>query len=495
MEYDVLKWFKIDNSARIYPILHDKNGQNIFRVSYELREKADPDALQTALREILPKYPSFNVRMKSGFFWYFFEENRKPVKVFAEEDVKIDKIDFRVNNYRLFRVSYYNAVVSFDFFHSVTDGKGGIEFSKAVVLRYFEILGYAVEGEGLIRPFDAPSSGGEVEDSFLNNYKRMSLKDIKIKEIIGRKGYTINGLDIEDGAVGIINGICAAADVKTAAKKYGATVTEYLSGLFIYSVYKTNYNDHNGKKPIKLLIPINLRRLLPSTTLRNFTTAAIIEADTDVKKIADGGGETLGDKGTDIADSGNVNLSGAAFGIAVSNNNANAGNAAAGKKASDGGIDMLSYFISVVKEQLKKSLREEDIRAKVAGIAKLDKNILVKLTPLPIKYVVIKVVQGILDKLSASNSTSVLTNPGIVDMPESMKPHIKHMSMSLIPINGTKLNCAVLTYNGEISITFSRRYKDVGLIKFFFDALIKAGAKLSVAGNYAELDNGEIETK
>jgi NRPS condensation-like uncharacterized protein len=503
-----------------------------------LREKVNPAVLKTALCEILPKYPSFNVQMKRGIFWHFFEENRKPLKVFAEKDVQTDKIDFRANNYYLFRTTYHNNIISLDFFHSVADGKGGIEFSKAVVLRYLEILGYDVKGEGIIRPFDAPSPWGEIEDSFLNSYKRMSLKDINVKEIVGRKGYSINGLEIDGGRIGIINGVCSVEAVKAAAKSYGATVTEYLGGLFIYSVYKTNYNDHNGKKPIKLMIPIDLRRFFPSKTLRNFTTAAIIEVDTDIKKHAEkqksGGINANAEKekineinsNADIEKyakaekqrSGGINANTEKEKIDEINSNADIEKYAETEKQKSGGInanaekeksgemnsnadikkyaeakeDTLGYFISQVGEQLKKSLREDEIHAKVAGVVKLDKNILVKLVPLPLKYIVIKTVQNVMEWLNSANSTSVLTNPGVVDMPESMKPHIKHMSMILVPVKDTKLNCAVLTYNGEISITFSRRYKDVGLIKFFFDTLINAGAELSVASNYAEMDLTEI---
>ncbi|MDR3263733.1 MAG: hypothetical protein LBT30_05420 [Clostridiales bacterium] len=429
MEHDVLKWIKIDNSARIYPMIYSENGQNIFRIAFEMNGAVDPVILHRAVRDVLPRYPSFKVRMKKGLFWYFFEENATLPVIFKDKDVRLDKIDFHANNNYIFRVCYHKNVISLDFNHTVTDGKGGVEFTKAVIFRYLEISGYKVCGEGLIKALDAPPSGGEIEDSFLNNYKRVPIKDIELGDILGKKGYSINGAPLEDAAIGIINGHCSVASVKAAAKKYGATVTEYLCGLFMYSIYMTNNNAK--KRPIKLLIPINLRKIFNSETLRNFSfiTTAIAEVKEPSLKF--------------------------------------------------------DYFIECVKARLANAVDPSAISKKVAGMVKLDKNMFIKLIPLPLKFIIFRSGKKIISTFRSS--TAILTNPGVIDIPESMKPYVRHINMALIPTQNATLNCAVISCKDEISITFARRCNDVDIIRFFFSVMTGEGADLTLTSNYAEL--------
>ncbi|MDR1906185.1 MAG: hypothetical protein LBQ27_04625 [Clostridiales bacterium] len=431
MEKDVPGWLKLDNSARIYPMIYNQNGQNIFRVSCELTERVDPVILRNALKDILPKYPSFNVKLKRGVFWYYFEENRKPPIIFNEADIAADKIDFKANNDYIFRASYYNSTVSLDFDHSVTDGKGGFEFVKALLFRYFVLQGHDIDGANLVRPFDSPPDKGEMEDSFSVNYKPVRIRDVRLNEILGRRGYEISGVPFENSKYGLITGQCDISAIKLAAKKYNATVTEYLGGLLMYSIYKTNYNDHSGKRPIKLLIPINLRRLFGSRTLRNFSFASVVEAEIKSKDIT------------------------------------------------------LEYFIGEIKKQLTKTLEEANLRTAVAGIVKVDKNFLVKLLPLPVKYVIFRLIQEFIWKFKTN--TAIFTNPGIIDIPRTMHPFIRQLNFFSAPVRSLKLNCATVTHNGEISISFARRCKETDIMKFFFNALTKEGAEIGVVSNYAEL--------
>ena len=57
------------------------------------------------------------------------------------------------------------------------------------------------------------------------------------------------------------------------AKCYGVTLGVYLSSLLLYSVYAKQQRERSAKKrrqDLKVSVPIDLRRLFPSRTLRNF---------------------------------------------------------------------------------------------------------------------------------------------------------------------------------------------------------------------------------
>jgi hypothetical protein len=413
-------------------MIYTKNGQNIFRIAYELYEDADPVILQTALSEILPNYPSLNVRMRKGFFWHYFEENNKPPIIHREEKVLTGHIDIKANNFYQFRVSYFNRTVSFDYEHSVTDGKGGTEFSKAVMLRYFELKGYPVSGEGIIRPTDSPSSAEELEDGFAVYAKPITMKEIGLKDSFNRSGCRITGVPLDETRIGLINGIASAAAIKALAKQYQATVTEYLGGIYLYSIYKTNYRKTAANLPIKLMFPVNLRRLFPSKTLRNFTLTSVATLDVGSEEIS------------------------------------------------------LKDCIECCKEGLKPAADKEHLQRKISGIDKAFKNPFIMLMPLPLKSLMFFVIQRALARIK--NNTTILTNPGVTTIPESMTPYIKHMFMALLPIRGyNRLLAGLITYGDKLSFTFARRFKDTELIRFFFKQLTDEGIELTISSNYAEL--------
>jgi len=71
------KWRRLDNTAKIFPVIANENLSNVFRVSVTLKGDVVPEILQQALEEVLPWFDGFNVRLRRGFFWYYFETNKK----------------------------------------------------------------------------------------------------------------------------------------------------------------------------------------------------------------------------------------------------------------------------------------------------------------------------------------------------------------------------------------------------------------------------------
>ena len=69
MANKLTKWLRLDNSAKIYPMLISKKSMNMFRLSAELDEAVDKDVLQEALKLTISRFPSFNVKLMKGIFW------------------------------------------------------------------------------------------------------------------------------------------------------------------------------------------------------------------------------------------------------------------------------------------------------------------------------------------------------------------------------------------------------------------------------------------
>ena len=80
-----IRWEKLDNTAQIFPVIAGENMTNVYRISVTLNEEVQPKLLQQALDLVLPKIDGFNLRMRTGVFWYNFEENGKPAPKVTEE--------------------------------------------------------------------------------------------------------------------------------------------------------------------------------------------------------------------------------------------------------------------------------------------------------------------------------------------------------------------------------------------------------------------------
>ena len=84
---------------------------NVYRISVTLTDEIDSEKLQEALDIVLPKFGLFNVRLRMGVFWNYFEENgKKAPKVHEENTFPCRFIRPNKNHSYLFRVTYYKKI-------------------------------------------------------------------------------------------------------------------------------------------------------------------------------------------------------------------------------------------------------------------------------------------------------------------------------------------------------------------------------------------------
>ena len=132
-------WRRLDNSAKIFPIASSKKYSSVFRLSAVLKETIEPEILKKAVNLALNTLNSFKVKLKKGFFWYYFEDNTKDIIIEQEKDYPCKYIDSNTNNDYLFKVTYWEKKINLDIFHSLTDGNSGIIFLREIVYNYIEI--------------------------------------------------------------------------------------------------------------------------------------------------------------------------------------------------------------------------------------------------------------------------------------------------------------------------------------------------------------------
>lgn len=260
------EWFRLDNAAKIYPAARNTRWNNVYRMSCVLKEEVNPELLQQALEDVIDRFPSFRVTLKKGFFWYYFQFVTAKPKVQEEKNYPCTMMRLKGSGY-IFRVLYYSHRISVEVFHSITDGTGCINFLRTLVARYCELCGAHIENYGDVLHYDDDPTLEEVEDSF----KRYTDKS---KGTISRtepNAYQIKGQKEKRGVLNITQGSMPFEQLHKVAKSYGCTINTYLSSVAAYVLLRRQlYENKSKKRPVKIQIPINLRKIFPSVTMRNF---------------------------------------------------------------------------------------------------------------------------------------------------------------------------------------------------------------------------------
>ena len=213
-----IRWDKLDNTAHLFPVIAGDSMSNVYRISVTLTELVDAVLLQQALDIVLPKFDGFNLRLRQGVFWYYFEENGKPApKVREEAAFPCRYIYPNRNNSYLFRVTYYKYRINLEVFHVLTDGMGGINFLKELTYQYLRLVHPELKGDK--GDLLASTTSLNREDSFLKNYRKSSEKGYQTK-----KAYLVKGERLSPGEFGIMHGYMQIPELKEVCHRYGASI-------------------------------------------------------------------------------------------------------------------------------------------------------------------------------------------------------------------------------------------------------------------------------
>ena len=66
-------WYELDNAATIYPYSANRQWICGYRVGFVLKEEVDPEILKQAIKDIMPRFPSYFVQLRYGYFWPYLE--------------------------------------------------------------------------------------------------------------------------------------------------------------------------------------------------------------------------------------------------------------------------------------------------------------------------------------------------------------------------------------------------------------------------------------
>lgn len=416
-------WYKLDLSAIVYPTLQRRDFSSVYRLSVVLKEEIDPQLLQQALDLTLPRFPTYKVAIRKGVFWRYLEPNNRPGP-FVQPDIQNPcmPMHFRSNNRYLIRVYYFRNRISLEAHHSLGDGTGGMCLLQTLTATYLGLLGHRITPSGFVLDINSRPDPEELEDAYMR-YANAKVCPPRPAE----KTYRIRGTKEPFYTLNIVDGIMSVSEVMAVAKKYGASITEYLNAVLLYALLQKQAQEfHLRLYPVRIAMPVNLRRFFPSKTLRNFITMVYPSIDPRL------GEYTFED------------------------------------------------IITQVHHYMRYYINEKFLRGDITTNAATQRNPVIRLVPLFIKDFVVRTFYS---RVQDKNSSAGLTNMGALKVPPEMKPFIDRFDIYMGQPFSSRTNCAIISYEDTLTINFASSICETDVERFFFRKLVQDGIHVTIESN------------
>jgi len=421
MSHSITHWEKLDNSAILFPAIAKDSMTNTYRLAVVLKEKVIGDILQEALEFVLGRFPGFKQRLRKGFFWYYLEENDKPVpKVEEESTYPCRSTRTNENNSYLFRVTYFDRRINLEVFHVLADGTGGFEFLKELTFAYLRLSHEKLmeKRKGML------SEGTSVnrDDSFIRNYRKPEKFTYAYAV---KKAFLIKGEKLPFHGFGVVNAHLSVAAVKKIAHSYGASINELMVALFMYSTYKAYKSGVSEKRPVRVAVPVNLRPYFDSITTKNFFVMVSAEF---IPTKPDYGFEEI---------------------------------------------------VGIAKESLRKQITKENLESIFSFNVSGQQILLARTVPLVFKNIGLRAIYG----RSAVANTTTVTNMGQVKVPDDYAMYIESFQCFLSFSKGQGLKLGIASFQDVLTLSFSTAFSDTTLIMEFLRKLSELGAEAAIETN------------
>ncbi len=208
----------------------------------------------------------------------------------------------------------------------------------------------------------------------------------------------------------VVHGVMSLKALKKESRKYNITITAYILSVAAYSIYETRIRKRFDGKNIVICMPINLRKIFTSISLKNFFGIANILIETK-KELT------------------------------------------------------FEDIVKTVDMEMKSKINKERLENFIYENRKLENNIFIRFMPLFLKKFAVNLAFELFeDKIK----TMTVSNFGNVVLPDDMKDYISHFEAVVYPTINSPLNCGLCSFDDKLSITFNRTVMETDIIKYFF---------------------------
>ena len=405
MEKGYSKWRKLDNAALAFPLVTGKNDTRVFRFYCQLKETVDGEILQQALDQTMEKYPLFQAVLRKGLFWFYLERRDIHATVKQEKRPPCSSLYIPDKKSLLFQVSYHNNRMNFEVFHGLTDGTGAMNFLEELVQNYL-ILAHPETELPRVEHEEEITPGDQEEDSF-SQYYSSEIPRNKEKKPAAVK---LKGEKLVHSDMDITEVILNVKETLAKARSYGVSITILLTAMLLCSIQE-EIPRNRQKKPVTLMIPVNLRNYFPSQSMGNFfgwiEVGYVFEEDTSFEKV-----------------------------------------------------------LFSVKHQFQEQLQKDKIAMNMNGYVRIEKNPFVRAVPLEIKKFFLMAGAN----LGSRSITAVYSNIGIIRLPEEYKEYIERFG---IFASTDSLQLCSCSYGNQLVLGFTSKIPDDSIQRNFMKMLKK----------------------
>lgn len=280
---------------------------------------------------------------------------------------------------------------------------------------------YLAKIHSIIEPeVDYDASHMQMADDSFQRYYNDSVKKKKNKKK-HVKACKLKGQKFAENRIKIIRGTVSVSKILKISRGYNSTLTTFLAACMIQAINE-EITMRSKKHPVVLAIPVNLRKYFKSESARNFFSIVYTEYDCwDNKGI-------------------------------------------------------FEDIIHKVNNDFTRELTLENMTDNLNSLYSLERNFFARIAPLFIKDIALKIAY----ENSASKSTAILSNVGIIKMPADVAPYIR----SLDVCTGTnRLQVCICSYLDRLSINFTTPFLSSDIQRRFFRMLTEFGLDVELATN------------
>ncbi len=388
-------WFSLDNAAKIFPAIITKEVTAVIRLTAKLKQPVNIRAFRKAVLKAERRFPYYLVQLRTGFFWYYLEHLPQHIPINVDNQQYCKKFS---KGGLLLRFLIINNSISLETSHILTDGAGAFEFFRTVLILYFKECGMEIpESYRFKKPEDSIPEE-EYEDAYKRHFRE------EIPPMLRRSNafhlhYPLKQRPRFEQNIAIV----ALQDIKQIAKQKGVSITVFLTAVYLHTlqdVYE-NLNTLSRLKVNKILrvqVPVNLRNIFSSRTMRNFSLFVMPEIDL-----------RLGHYSFD---------------------------------------EIIRSTYHQMQLETEKKLIHKNISRNVGS----EKKLYIRSIPLFIKSLILKLK---FYSLGTSQYSGVVTNLGKVELPQDFNTLIDHFILTAPPPNKMlKLTCATIGFDDKLVLSF-----------------------------------------
>lgn len=409
-------WRKLDNAAKIFPATSNRRDTRVFRFYCECLEPVEKEPLQRALDKTVEKYPLFLAVMRRGLFWFYLEKSDIAPIVKEESDPPCLNLYLHDRKTLLFQVTYFENRINFEVYHALTDGTGASNFLKELVKNYL-LFRYADSGISDIPLTDSDMTVQDLEsDGFSKYYTKIRGKGPK-----KLKTAQISGTKITYGELNITEGIVSCQALLKKSKEYGVSITVLLSAALICAIHE-EMSVWQMKRPIALMVPVNLRKFFPSASMLNFfgwIEPFYLFKERDYR---------------------------------------------------------FEDVLEKIREYFHQELTGEGLAKRFGGYMTLERNPLLRFFPLALKNLAMQIAV----RLTKTDFTAFFSNLGVVDLPKEYAQYIQRFGVFT---STPKIELSMCSFQDETVLSFASGFRHQNVERNFFRILQGLGLEITPLDN------------